>query len=70
MPEGNTNRKWKKEGRERLYKALDYLSHLVFQFLEEHNRTLEITHKLKQKGIDAAVIADCTNLPVTTIEQP
>ncbi len=40
------------------------------QFLEEHNRTLEIAHKLKQKGIDAAVIADCTNLPVTTIEQP
>ena len=59
----------KKESRERLYKALDYLSHVVFQSLEEHDRTIEIARKLKQKGIDTAVIAECTDLPVTTIEQ-
>ena len=50
----------KKESRERLYKALDYLS---------HDRTIEIARKLKQKGIDTAVIAECTDLPATIIEQ-
>ena len=59
----------KKESQERLYKALDYLSHVVFQSLEEHDRTIEIARKLKQKGIDTAVIAECTDLPATIIEQ-
>lgn len=59
----------KKENRQRLYDALDYLCRLVFQSLEEHNRTIEIARKLKAKGVSAEVIAECTNLSVAAIEQ-
>lgn len=59
----------RRENRERLYAALDYLCGLVFSALKEHNKTVEIARKLKQKGIDTATIAECTDLPLDVIEQ-
>lgn len=59
----------RRENRERLYAALDYLSGLVFNALKEHNNTIEIAIKFKEKGIDTTTIAECTNLPVNVIEQ-
>lgn len=57
------------ENRERLYAALDYLCELVFSALKEHNKTVEIARKFKQKGIDTATIAECTDLPADVIKQ-
>lgn len=57
----------KKENRQRLYNALDYLCSLVFKSLEEHNNTVEIARKMKRKGISISTIVECTNLPEETI---
>lgn len=59
----------KKENRQRLYDALDYLCRLVFQSLEEHNRTIEIARKLKTKGVSAEVIAECTGLEIEVVSK-
>lgn len=59
----------KKESRQRLYDALDYLCRLVFQSLEEHNRTIEIARKLKAKGVSAEVIAECTGLEIEVVSK-
>ena len=59
----------KKENRQRLYDALDHLCRLVFQSLEEHNRTIEIARKLKAKGVSAEVIAECTGLEIEVVSK-
>lgn len=59
----------RKENRERLYTALDYLCGLVFNARKKHDNTIEIARKFKEKGIDIATIAECTDFPVSVIEQ-
>lgn len=57
------------ENRERLYAALDYLCGLVFNALEERNKTVEIALRMKKEGISDEAIVRCTDLPASVIEQ-
>ena len=57
----------RKENRERLYAALDYLCGLVFNALKEHDRMLETARRMKKEGISGEVIVRCIGLPAETI---
>lgn len=59
----------RKENREHLYSALEYLCGLVFSALKEQSRIIEIARKFKQKGISDDIIAECTDLPVDVVKQ-
>ncbi|MCD8269301.1 MAG: TetR/AcrR family transcriptional regulator [Parabacteroides sp.] len=59
----------RRENRERLYTALDYLCGLVFNALEERNKVVEIARRMKKEEISDEVIVRCTELPEETVAQ-
>lgn len=57
-----------KEGRDRIINAIAYLTDKFFLDLSPDSEKINIAKKLKDKGIDAMIISECTQLPLTTVE--
>jgi hypothetical protein len=56
----------KEEGRERLLKTIKKLCIMLFSEQQPDRQQVEIASKLKEKGVDISIIAECTEL---TFEQ-
>lgn len=55
------------EGEERICKAIEHLSGLLFMEHSAINNNIEIVQKMKQNNISTEIIADCTGIPKDVI---
>ncbi len=54
-------------GDEKIRKAIEYLGNLFFSEICPDSRVLDIARKMKEKGLEATMIAECTDLPVDVV---
>lgn len=55
-------------GKEKIEKAIDYISTLFFKEITPNQEIIEVAKKMKQKGIEKSVIIECTGLPDSIVE--
>lgn len=55
-------------GKERLLKTITDVVGLVFSFMNEQKEMLSTAKKLKSRGVDTFIIADCCGMDIETVE--
>lgn len=55
-------------GKERIVNTINYLAEKLFSELSFYQEKLEIARKLKTNKVESKIIAECMELPLTTVE--